>query len=225
MENMKLAELTEKVSTEPPVNVAFNELKAYVCGPMTDCHDFNRDSFVKGAEIVESYGYEAITPVDIDSQVDHEGWEWSDYLRADLKVLTDCDVIALLPGWEESKGANLEYDTATRLGLYAKEIDLEHEVLIDHDPEEEPDPTILTEAQRLVYGPREASYGHPHTDFNRTAKIWSAILDTEVTAKQAALCMVGVKLSREVHRPKTDNLVDLAGYAAVADRIETYPDS
>ena len=35
----------------------------------------------------------------------------------------------------------------------------------------------------------------------------------EVTAREAMLCMVGVKMSREVHRHKRDNLVDIAGYA------------
>lgn len=201
-------------------------MKMYCAGPMSDCkEDFNRESFRQAADIVEEHGYEPVTPVDIDDEVDHSGWEWSDYLRADIKVITDCDLIALLPGWEESRGAQLEYQTAMGLGLIAKEVDLEHGLLVDHNPEKESETTILTEAQRLVFGPREADYGHPHTDFTRTAKIWSAILDTEVTAKQAALCMVGVKLSREVHRPKSDNRVDIAGYAAVADRIENYPDS
>lgn len=80
--------------------------------------------------------------------------------------------------------------------------------------------TILEEAQRLVYGARNDDYGHPADDYAKVAMIWTAILGVEVTAKQAALCMVGVKIAREVHRPKRDNLVDLAGYAAVAARIQ-----
>lgn len=80
--------------------------------------------------------------------------------------------------------------------------------------------SILSEAERLVTGARQSDYGHPHDDFSRTAQIWSAILGIEVTAKQVALCMVGVKLSREVHRPKRDNLVDGAGYLRTAQLVE-----
>lgn len=80
--------------------------------------------------------------------------------------------------------------------------------------------SILEEAHRLVYGDRHDDYGHPADDYEKVAAIWAVILEQPVTAKQAALCMVGVKLARELHRPKRDNLVDLAGYAAVAARIE-----
>lgn len=83
-----------------------------------------------------------------------------------------------------------------------------------------PPETILEEAQRLVYGPRCDDYGHPADDYAKVALIWTAILGVPVTAKQAALCMVGVKLAREVHRPKRDNLTDGAGYFAVAARIQ-----
>lgn len=74
--------------------------------------------------------------------------------------------------------------------------------------------TILQEAQRLVHGDRQADYGHPLDDFTRTAAIWSAILGHHVTAEQVGLCMIGVKLSRQVNHPKRDNMTDAAGYSA-----------
>lgn len=76
----------------------------------------------------------------------------------------------------------------------------------------EEDETILQEAQRLVHGNRGADYGHPYFDFSKTALIWQAVLGIPVTPEQVALCMVGVKISREVNKPKRDNLVDGAGY-------------
>jgi hypothetical protein len=79
-------------------------------------------------------------------------------------------------------------------------------------------PTILEEAQFLTRGNRNSDYGHPLDDYIRTAKIWSAILGIEITAEQAMLCMIGVKLSRQCHRPKRDNLVDICGYADCVDR-------
>ena len=72
---------------------------------------------------------------------------------------------------------------------------------------------ILTAANALVAGDRNDDYGHPADDFSRTAAIWSAILGTPVTAAQVGLCMIGVKLSRETHHHKVDNLIDIAGYA------------
>lgn len=78
---------------------------------------------------------------------------------------------------------------------------------------------ILEEANSLVYGDRQASYGHPLDDFERTAKIWSAILGHEVTAEQVGLCMCAVKISRQCNKPKRDNLVDLAGYAATVEMV------
>jgi hypothetical protein len=83
----------------------------------------------------------------------------------------------------------------------------------------EPGDSILTEAHRLVHGQRGQDYGHPYEDFSRTAKIWSAILGIEVTPQQAILCMIAVKISRECHRPKRDNRVDIAGYAEALDMV------
>lgn len=82
------------------------------------------------------------------------------------------------------------------------------------------DETILDEAKRIVYGERGENYGHPFEDFSRTAKIWSAILDIQVTPEQVALCMVGLKISREVNRPKRDNVVDGAGYFENLDMVK-----
>jgi len=80
--------------------------------------------------------------------------------------------------------------------------------------------SILEEAKRIVHGERGENYGHPFEDFSRTAKIWSAILDIKVTPEQVALCMVGVKISREINRPKRDNIVDGAGYFETLDMVK-----
>ena len=79
--------------------------------------------------------------------------------------------------------------------------------------------TILEEAQRLVHGNRGTDYGEPIHDFGRTALIWEAIFGHPVTPEQVALCMVGVKISREVNCPKRDNRVDGAGYFETLDMI------
>jgi hypothetical protein len=80
--------------------------------------------------------------------------------------------------------------------------------------------TILQEAQRLVYGDRNKDYGHPLDDFSRTAEMATGLLrnklkdGAQITAEDFGMLMILAKLSRQVNRPKRDNLVDAAGYAA-----------
>lgn len=80
--------------------------------------------------------------------------------------------------------------------------------------------SILDEAKQIVHGERGENYGHPFEDFSRTAKIWSAILGKKITPEQVALCMIGLKISREVNRPKRDNIVDGAGYFETLDMVK-----
>jgi hypothetical protein len=74
-------------------------------------------------------------------------------------------------------------------------------------------------AASLVTGDRHDAYGHPLDDFSRAALIWQAILGCDVTAEQVALCMVGVKIAREVHAPKTDTVVDGIGYVLTLSMV------
>jgi hypothetical protein len=56
-------------------------------------------------------------------------------------------------------------------------------------------------------------------NFERIAAIWSVVLGIKVTPEQVGLCMVGVKLAREAHMPKRDNLVDGAGYFGTVQMV------
>ncbi len=82
------------------------------------------------------------------------------------------------------------------------------------------DETILEEAARLTSGDRDGTYGPPADDYGRTAAMWSAILGIPVTAEQAILCMIAVKISRLCNSPEhRDSLVDLAGYARCYEKV------
>jgi len=78
---------------------------------------------------------------------------------------------------------------------------------------------ILEEANGLINGDRQEDYGDAATDFARTAAMWSAILGTTVTPQQIPLCMIALKISRQCHRHKRDNLVDIAGYVALLEDL------
>lgn len=85
---------------------------------------------------------------------------------------------------------------------------------------EKPEPSVTLEAHGLVNGQRQSDYGHPLDNFTQIGQMWAAILGVpEVTAEQVGLMMVATKVSRQCHRPKRDNLVDMAGYAETVDMV------
>ncbi|MFA5525937.1 MAG: DUF4406 domain-containing protein [Acholeplasmataceae bacterium] len=180
----------------------------YIAGPMTGIPEHNFPAFNEAAARLREEGWFVVNPAEnFGGRTDLPRHE---YMRLDIKMLADCEAIYLLPGWERSRGAMMEYKVALELELdvygWARATPAEND-------------SILTEAQNLVHGPRQHDYGHPIHDWTRTAAMWSALLDTTVTAEQAVMCMIAVKLSREVNRPKRDNRVDAAGYAEVLDMI------
>ena len=79
---------------------------------------------------------------------------------------------------------------------------------------------IASYAAQLVSQDRNDQYGHPLDNLDRAARIWSVILGAEVTAEQVALCMIGMKVARQVHKPKADTIVDIIGYALTLHMVE-----
>jgi hypothetical protein len=80
-------------------------------------------------------------------------------------------------------------------------------------------PTVLAEAETIIHGSRQDDYGNAERNQSRIATMWSAYLDVDITPRQVCMMMVLLKVSRDAHKPKRDNLVDLAGYAALADDV------
>ncbi len=78
---------------------------------------------------------------------------------------------------------------------------------------------ILKKAQQIVEGPRRKSYGDPKKNMSRVASLWTAYLSgrSEIRPQDVAMMMVLFKVSREANAPNYDNLVDIAGYTAIAE--------
>lgn len=83
-----------------------------------------------------------------------------------------------------------------------------------------PPETVLDEADRIVGTDRNQDYGHPMKNHGRTAAMWSAYLGIPITARQVCLMNALQKISRDAHKAKRDNLVDLAGWARNAELCE-----
>jgi nucleoside 2-deoxyribosyltransferase len=89
-------------------------LKVYIAGPMTGVENFNHTSFNEAAALWRGAGWDVVNPVELDSTT-HKTYDY--YLRQDIKALMDCDAIATLDGWEDSRGAKVEVTVATALGF------------------------------------------------------------------------------------------------------------
>lgn len=81
------------------------------------------------------------------------------------------------------------------------------------------DTDLIVEARDIMRTERQGDYGPPEENMGRTAEIWSGILGVPITARQVALCLVGVKLAREGYRHKHDNLVDGVAYLLIAEQL------
>ncbi len=81
---------------------------------MSGLENLNFPAFNAEAARLRDLGYEVINPAELnpDSNAD-----WHECLKADIVALMGCDAIALLPGWEASKGAHLEVHIAHRVGI------------------------------------------------------------------------------------------------------------
>lgn len=42
---------------------------------------------------------------------------WEDYMKQAITQLMKCNAIVMLEGWEKSRGANIEFDLALKLGM------------------------------------------------------------------------------------------------------------
>jgi len=89
-------------------------MKCYISGPITGMPDGNKKAFAYEATLLHWLGMRPVNPHDNGLP---DGLDWVDYMRADIKLLMDCDTISMLPGWTDSRGARLEHLLATELGL------------------------------------------------------------------------------------------------------------
>ena len=189
-------------------------MKLYLAGPMSGHPDHNFPAFHKAAKSLREQGFIVISPAETDGGDLSKPRSY--YLRKDLADLLSCDCIVALPGWRESEGASLEMTIAHQCDIRC--VEFQDNALLPL-PWNIGKNTVLTEAAQAVHE-RSAAYGPPLESYTRTSALWSAVLGFPVTPKQALLCMIALKISRECHLSKRDNLVDIAGYAECLDGLD-----
>lgn len=147
-------------------------MKIYIAGPMSGRPHFNIPLFDYTAEILRDAGFDAVSPAELDDEETRHaalcspdgkmdkgalnGETWGDFLARDVKLVADkIDAVALLPGWEDSRGAQLEVFVARlcRLPIFLFNFNLlddEDCLLIELDEDAEAQPTQLPEGEERI---------------------------------------------------------------------------
>jgi hypothetical protein len=106
-------------------------MRLYVAGPMRSYPDRNFPAFHAAADRLSAAGYDVVNPAAHPLPCGCNGTDlcgsehiWAEYLRKSLiLMLQHADGVALLPGWERSRGATLECEIATTLGMPVRMVD------------------------------------------------------------------------------------------------------
>ena len=100
----------------------------YIAGPMTGIPMWNFPAFFDAEHQLLELGYSVLNPAHNDGKNVEEAmasagspekpnYPWSYYMKRDLPHVMSADMVCLLPGWQNSKGARLEVHVAQALGL------------------------------------------------------------------------------------------------------------
>lgn len=111
-------------------------MNIYLAGPMRGIPEFNFQAFYTYADQLRAEGHDVFSPAEKDNErhgtdiskgnptgdekvaTESHGFNLRESLAIDLAYICGtANAIAMMPGWEKSKGANAEKATAEALGL------------------------------------------------------------------------------------------------------------
>ena len=84
--------------------------KIYLAGPVTGVPNYVK-KFSEAKNRLKQMGHLVMSPEVLPEEFDYE-----DYMYITMAMLSTCDTIVLLPGWEKSKGTLRELKEAIRTG-------------------------------------------------------------------------------------------------------------
>lgn len=105
-------------------------MKVYISGPITGTKGYMK-RFADAEADIAAAGYTPINPAKVNAMLPPE-LSHADYMATSIAMLSICDVIYMLPGWQESRGCSIEFEYAYSNGIticFARQQD--KEALID----------------------------------------------------------------------------------------------
>jgi hypothetical protein len=90
--------------------------KIYISGPISNHPTGNIELFAAEALKIRQGGDIAVNPHEVCAHLPKTS-PWDDFMQVCIEELSSCDAILMLPGWQESKGANVEYEKAKEMGI------------------------------------------------------------------------------------------------------------
>lgn len=110
--------------------------KIYLSGPITGIENLNKEAFEFFKQKFIKLDFEVVNPHDLFTKEEVEEANrkllakeiteeefWAYFMKRDIAHLVTCDLVAVLPNWQNSKGARVETGIAT--DIYIPIIDAE----------------------------------------------------------------------------------------------------
>lgn len=91
--------------------------KIYIAGPMSGIKDHNRPLFNMVAAELSEQGHSALNPATLP-----DGLSQGQYMQICLPMVAVSDELVMLPGWEQSEGAYIEFLPAKKSGKTIREL-------------------------------------------------------------------------------------------------------
>lgn len=96
----------------------------YISEPITGVENWQDNFLAAEKELMELTGsFFIVNPATLAKNLEdffakiEKTPDYTDYMRKDIKELSSCNAICMLPGWKRSKGARLEYRIAKILNM------------------------------------------------------------------------------------------------------------
>lgn len=84
------------------------ERRIFISGPITNTHDY-MERFKKAEIKLTSQGYLPINPTKFSQHLLDAKLKWDEFMDVTIILLKQCKQIYMLKGWENSRGAIMEY--------------------------------------------------------------------------------------------------------------------
>lgn len=105
--------------------------RVYIAGPMTGHPAFNFPAFNAAAASLRARDVEVENPAE---NPEPACGSWLAYMRMAVVQVSKVDALVMLPGWEKSKGARVEFNLAVGLGLSVLTLEEALQQFVMHHP-------------------------------------------------------------------------------------------